>query len=283
MQLNQIESREAKPFLKWVGGKQQLLDQFEPLFPARFRSYHEPFLGGGAVYFHLWSSNRITKDAYLSDLNEELVETYLAIRNSVDDVIAILLKHEANHGYDYYYHIRAADRGSHRLTGIEKAARLIYLNRTCYNGLYRVNRKGQFNVPIGSYKAPKIVFENTLRSASRALQVADLSIRSFESVLDCAQPGDFIYFDPPYVPISQTASFTSYTLDSFSDNDQHQLADVFSELSSKGCYCMLSNSYSSLILDLYKNFRIETVRAIRAVNSNGSARGAINEVVVLSY
>ncbi|HHY58388.1 MAG TPA: DNA adenine methylase [Chloroflexi bacterium] len=283
MQLIQIESRSAKPFLKWVGGKQQLLDQFALLFPAHFHSYHEPFLGGGAVYFHLWSSNQITGAAYLSDLNEELVDTYLAVRNRVDDVIAILRKHEANHSHDYYYHVRAADRKMHQLTQVEKAARLIYLNRTCYNGLYRVNRKGQFNVPIGSYQAPKIVFEDTLRAASRALQPANLHIRKFESVLDYAQAGDFIYFDPPYVPISKTASFTSYTLDSFSDENQHQLAEVFGELSRRGCYCMLSNSYSPLTLNLYRDYRIETVRAIRAVNSNGGARGAINEVVVLNY
>lgn len=277
------EVRTAKPFLKWVGGKQQLIEQFQPLFPVSVRRYHEPFLGGGAVYFHLWDTGRILESAWLADTNAELVGAYLAVRDQVDEVLLALTQHEARHCRSYYYEIRALDRQSNDLTNIDRAARMIYLNRTCYNGLYRVNRQGHFNVPMGSYKDPKIVFEETLRAASAALKTAQLRVGSFETVLEYAQPGDFVYFDPPYDPVSKTASFTSYTNSSFGDQEQRRLADIFIELARRGCYCMLSNSHTEFILGLYGDFRIELVRATRAVNSNGHARGAINEVVVLNY
>ena len=272
----------AKPFLKWAGGKQQLLDQFEPFFPNEIHRYFEPFLGGGAVYFRLWNTGRLAGTACLADTNAEVINAYRAVRDNVDELIGLLTCHERQHSREYYYRIRALDRSHTAQTQVEQAARTIYLNRTCYNGLYRVNRSGHFNVPMGSYREPKIVHEETLRAASRALQNAHLAVRNFEAILDHAQPGDFIYFDPPYDPVSKTASFTSYTSGSFGDEDQRRLAQVFAALSARGCYCMLSNSYTPFILNLYQDFKVETVQAIRAINSNGSARGQIAEVVVLN-
>jgi DNA adenine methylase len=279
---------EAKPFLKWAGGKQQLLAQFESLFPSAnsdraFGRYFEPFVGGGAVFFYLWSRNRLPRYVFLFDNNEELINTYLVIRENVEELVRLLATHQRRHSREYYYKIRKQDRQDVALSDIERAARTIYLNRTCYNGLYRVNRKGQFNVPIGSYENPKVLYEETLRSASLALQSVSIAATDFETVLDYAQAGDFFYFDPPYDPVSKTASFTGYTAGDFGDEDQRRLARVFRRLSERGCLCMLSNSYTPFILELYRDFRIETVQAIRAINSDANRRGNIKEVVVLNY
>lgn len=274
----------AKSFLKWAGGKQQLLGNFERYFPRTFCNYYEPFLGSGAVYFHLWNNKSISDKAYLFDNNAELINTYRVVRDNVDKLIEILANHERLHSRKYYYKIRALDRNYiANLSDVEKAARTIYLNRTCYNGLYRVNSKGQFNVPIGSYKNPKVLHESTLRAAFAALQGVYLETRDYQTILDLAERGDFIYLDPPYNPISKTASFTSYTANGFREKDQRKLADVFTKLSEKGCLCMLSNSFTPFMLDLYRGFRIETVLAIRAINSDANGRGAINEIVVLNY
>lgn len=278
-----ILSVEAKPFLKWAGGKQQLLTQFEAYLPDSIERYFEPFVGGGAVFFSLWSRGKIPNEAFLFDTNEELINTYLAIRDNVDELIRLLAIHKRRHSRDYYYKIRALDRQDVDLSDIERAARTIYLNRTCYNGLYRVNRKGQFNVPIGSYKNPKVLYDKTLRAANIALQRVNIRVGDFEEVLEYAQTGDFFYFDPPYDPVSKTASFTSYTAGDFGDDDQRRLADVFQQLSERGCLCMLSNSYTPFVLELYQDFRIETVQAIRAINSDANGRGNIKEVVVLNY
>jgi DNA adenine methylase len=275
--------RTAKPFLKWAGGKQQLLAQMAPLLPADFRRYHEPFLGSGALYFHLWNAGRITAPASLTDNNAELIATYAAVRDDVDGLIDRLQEHAASHGREHYYAVRAQDRGPQPLTPMEQAARLIYLNRTCYNGLYRVNRDGFFNTPLGSYTAPRIVQAATLRAASAALMDAELRVAAFDAILDRAQPGDFVYCDPPYDPVSRTASFTSYTRHSFGEPEQRRLAAVFTELARRGCSCMLSNSYTPLILDLYRGFDIKIVQATRAINSKGDARGVVREVVVCNY
>jgi DNA adenine methylase len=275
--------RDAKPFMKWVGGKQQLLRQFEALLPPTFRRYCEPFVGGGAVFFHLWNSGRLPLRKFLFDNNAELVNTYLVIRDKIDDLIEALSIHKERHSKKYYYKIRQLDREARALSDIERAARTIYLNRTCYNGLYRVNSKGQFNVPMGSYINPQVLNEDVLRTASECLREVSVELRDFRSVLDFAEPKDFFYLDPPYDPLSKTASFTSYTADSFDEKDQRELARVVSELSDRGAFVMLSNSDTPLIRELYGNFRIETVRARRAVNSNANGRGSIQEVVVLNY
>jgi len=279
----------SKPFLKWVGGKSQLLDQFEPYFAIAFeggniKRYIEPFVGGGAVFFHLSNKDRLPDNSFLYDNNEELINTYQTVRDHLNELLTALSIHQKNHDREYYYQIRSQDRDPNlTLSNIERAARTIYLNRTCYNGLYRVNRKGQFNVPMGSYKNPKILHEDILLSASTALQNSVVEPRDFQFVLDIAKPNDFIYFDPPYDPLSKTSSFTSYTAGNFHDVDQQRLSEVYSTLSDRGCLCMLSNSYTPFILDLYKEFRIETVRAVRAVNSDPNGRGAIDEVLVLNY
>jgi DNA adenine methylase len=278
-----LARREARPFLKWVGGKQQLLDRFEVLFPPGFRRYGEPFVGSGAVFFHLWNTGRSPGQVFLFDNNEELINAYRVVRDTPEALIERLAVYKQRHSQSFYYEIRALDRQTDGLNPVERAARTIYLNKTCYNGLYRVNRAGQFNAPIGSYKNPSIFSPEALRRASQALQGTSIEVRDFRQLAAWAQPRDFVYFDPPYHPVSKTASFTGYTAGSFRDQDQRDLAAVFTQLAEQGCYCMLSNSYTPLILELYRQFRIEVVSARRAVNSDANGRGAVKEVVVLNY
>jgi DNA adenine methylase len=279
----EIVPKDAKPFLKWVGGKNQLLTQFEAYLPSNFKRYFEPFVGGGAVFFRLWNSRKLPAQVFLFDNNEELINTYLVIRDKLDALIELLRIHKKKHCKDYYYRIRGLDRQGIKLTDVERAARTIYLNKTCYNGLYRVNNKGQFNVPMGSYKNPQILYEDVLENAGVALQNVSIEVKDFREIVDIAQPRDFFYFDPPYDPVSRTASFTSYTAGNFGDEDQRDLAMVYTQLTQKGCLGMLSNSYTPFILDLYQKFRVEIVYAKRAVNSDANRRGAIKEVVVLNY
>ncbi len=278
------ERATARPFLKWAGGKQQLLSQLEPLFPQKFTRYIEPFVGGGAVFFHLWNRARLPEEVYLFDSNEELINTYRVVRDQVDELIELLTAHRQNHSREYYYSIRNLDRQpTNRLSAPERAARTIYLNKTCFNGLYRVNSKGQFNVPMGRYKNPAILNAELLRAASRALYNIHLEVLDFRRLPGISRPGDFFYVDPPYAPISKSANFTSYTRGSFDDADQRELAHVFRELTDNGCYCMLSNSYTPFILELYRGFRIEVVQANRAINANANRRGRVKEVVVVNY
>ncbi len=275
----------AGPFLKWAGGKSQLLAQYEPFFPTEpMRGYFEPFVGSGAVFFHL-RGRSLFSSYHLSETNEELLNCYRAVRDHVEDLIALLRQHQMQHGREYYYAIRNQDRYPAwiRTSLVERAARLIYLNKTCYNGLWRVNRQGHFNVPMGSYRKPEIVNEARLRAASRALQDVHLGVENFEQVIRRAGRGDFVYFDPPYIPLSATANFTSYTQDEFGEYEHRKLALVFAELDRKDCRVMLSNSDTLLTRELYRGFRIETVSARRAINSASARRGAISEIVVLNY
>jgi DNA adenine methylase len=273
----------ARPFLKWVGGKQQLLPQFEPLFPAKFNRYFEPFVGGGAVFFHLWNTRRLPSNIFLFDNNPELINAYVVARDKVEELIGALKHHQRLHSKSHYYEVRNLDRENGDLSDVERAARTVYLNRTCYNGLFRVNSKGQFNVPIGSYASPQILLEPVVRAASAALQNVALEVKDFRSVGTLPQRGDFFYFDPPYDPLTKTASFTSYTSEDFSENDQRVLASVVAALSEGGAYIMLSNSKTPLVLELYKDFKIKIVQARRAVNSDAAGRGSIEEVVVMNY
>lgn len=268
----------AGPFLKWAGGKSQLLATYDNYFPPSFRNYFEPFTGGGAVYFHLRSS-RPAFNAVLSDLNEELINCYSMIKDEIDELIDHLKQHENTS--EYFYRTRALDTSS--LSQAERAARLIYLNKTCFNGLYRVNSKGQFNVPFGSYKNPRLCDERNLRACSAALQDVELVHAAFTSVLERAKKGDFVYFDPPYHPVSTTASFTSYTKNSFSAEDQEKLAQVARKLAQRGCRFMLSNSDTPLIRALYEDFQIQTVYALRAINCKAEGRGPVAEVLVTNY
>lgn len=267
--------KEARPFLKWAGGKSQLLEQFRPLFPKFSGTFHEPFLGGGAVFFELQPYK-----AVLTDLNEDLINTYVVVRDQTDELLQLLQEHKDKNDKTYYYEIRALR--SEQLTEVQRAARLIYLNKTCFNGLYRVNKKGEFNVPFGNYKNPKILDEYNLRVVSKALQGVQVSVAGFETVLNRARPGDFIYFDPPYHPINGTSKFTDYTSTAFGIEEQIKLAEVFGQLARKGIKAMLSNSDTPFIRELYSDFPQVTVQARRAINSKSNGRGPINEVVIFT-
>jgi DNA adenine methylase len=276
---------QTQPFLKWAGGKSQLLYQYEPYFPKdHMRGYYEPFVGSGAVFFHL-RGRELFETYYLSEINVELLNCYRIVRDRVEDLIKLLAEHKTRHNHEYYYFVRNRDRDSmwSHASPVERAARMIYLNKTCYNGLWRVNQQGHFNVPMGRYKNPDIVNEDRLRAASRALQGVELAAEDFELVIRRASHGDFVYFDPPYFPLSETSNFTSYARDDFGEYEQRKLALVFSEMDRRGCRVMLSNSDTPFVRELYQNYRIETVTARRVINSAKSKRGAISEVVVLNY
>lgn len=285
--LFQIQTKRIfpKPFLKWAGGKSQLIDQLTDLFPKGFSRYCEPFAGSAAVYWHIFSLREKGKlnftSARITDSNAELINTYRVVRDDVKALIELLLAHRKNHNKEYYYQIRSLRPV--RLTDIERAARFIYLNKTCFNGLYRVNRSGQFNVPMGSYKDPAIFDVDELVTASQALQEVELATCDFQDTLNWAQAGDFIYFDPPYAPVSKTSSFTSYTEKSFGEREQIELATLFRQLDSRSCKVMLSNSWVKPVLDLYKDFTCIEVKASRAINSNPEKRGKISELVVINY
>ncbi|MEP0764282.1 MAG: DNA adenine methylase, partial [Chloroflexota bacterium] len=263
-------SHVAAPFLKWAGGKGQLLAQYDAFFPTEpMRGYFEPFVGSGAVFFHLQARGLIER-AHLSEVNAELITCYLAVRDAVDDLIAALRDHAREHaerGAAHYYAVRAWDRapGWAGVPLVQRAARMIYLNKTCYNGLWRVNSRGHFNVPMGRYRRPDILNEGRLRAASRALREAEIRVAGFEGVLERAGAGDFVYCDPPYVPLSATANFTSYSAASFGEDEQRRLAEVFAALDRQGCRVMLSNSDTPLVRQLYRAFRIETVSARRNI------------------
>lgn len=264
----------AGPFLKWAGGKSQLLQQYSPLLPTTWRTYFEPFLGGGAVFFHLQP-----RAAVLSDVNEELINAYTVVRDKVDELIAALKVHRNERAY--YYSVRAWRPET--LGPVERAARLIFLNRTCFNGLYRVNKKGEFNVPFGRYLNPTICDVTGLRAASLALRGTEISAGDFEETLERAQGGDFLYLDPPYSPLSVTSSFTAYAEEGFGEEEQRRLASVYKRMDRRGAMLMLSNSASDLVRRLYTGFRVVEVTAKRAINSKANGRGPIPEVVVLNY
>ena len=270
----------ATPFLKWAGGKSKHLRQLSQFFPPKFRHYIEPFLGGGAVYFHVLARFQ-PSTCCLSDLNPDLIQCYEIVRDQPEPLIDRLAAHKRNHSPDYYYRMRA--QRPEDLSPLEAAARFIYLNKTCFNGLYRVNQSGEFNVPIGEYKDPKICEPEKLLMASGALSHVELRVTDFAIALHDARPGDFIYLDPPYQPISTTAHFTQYTSHQFGRGDQIRLATAFEELERRGCYLMLTNSDSELTRTLYRRYRIEEIHANRSISSNAATRGAVKELVVLNY
>lgn len=268
-----------RPFLKWAGGKSKLIQQYIPYFPNKFETYHDPFLGGGAIFFYSYSFHSNTQP-FLTDINPELINAYCCVKDNVESVIHLLEEHQLRHNKDYYYDMRSRTLG----TPIERAARLIYLNKTCFNGLYRENSKGEFNVPIGTYKNPKICDSDLLRTVSAALKFAKIEVRPFEAILDYAKTEqDFVYFDPPYYPLSPTSNFTAYSRYSFNESDQIILRDTFAELAVRGVKVMLSNSDCPFIREIYQDFKIHEISASRAINSNANKRGKIGEVLVTSY
>jgi DNA adenine methylase len=271
----------VKPFLKWVGGKRQLVPDIKAKYlPLVYETYYEPFVGAGALFLDLCPSS-----AVINDTNLELINCYLTIRNSVEELIVSLRSHHNEKAY--YYQIREWDRQPDygQRSAIDRAARIIFLNKTCYNGLFRVNGKGQFNAPFGRYKSPKILDEAVLRAVSNYLNKSQVKILNldFQEVVQLATKGDFIYFDPPYDPVSSTASFTSYGAKGFNQAEQIRLQETFTHLTERGCQVLLSNSHTPFILDLYQNYRIEKIAASRAINSNALKRGKIDEVLVMNY
>lgn len=271
------------PILKWVGGKRQLLHEIIPLIPEEVSIYVEPFVGGGAVVFEYQP-----KTAIINDLNEELINVYKVIKESPEKLIEILTVHQENNSKDYFYEIRALDRVedfSERLSNIERAARTIYLNKTCYNGLYRVNSKGQFNTPFGRYKNPKIVDETVIYAMSSYFNNNDIKIMNadYKEALKNLDNKSFVYFDPPYLPISASSSFTSYTENGFSLEQHVELKKQCDKLHEQGIKFLLSNSDHPFIKELYKDYHVKIIKAKRAINSKANKRGEINEVLVYNY
>ena len=267
------------PFVKWAGGKRQLLPELIKRVP-KFTTYCEPFVGGGALFFYLQP-----KKAIINDFNKDLINTYITIQNDVESLIQHLSTYKNDS--ESYYKIRELDRTPlfHRMSATEKASRLIYLNKTCYNGLFRVNSMGEFNSPFGSYKSPNIVNEPTLRAIHNYFQNADLTFLSgdFEAAVKGLKKGTFVYFDPPYDPVSASSNFTGYTNLGFGKQEQRRLKEVCDELNAKGIKFLLSNSATDFILDLYKEYNIEKISAKRVINSNANNRGNVDEVLIRNY
>ena len=272
------ENTQTYPLVKWVGGKRQLMFELLKNMPESYNRYFEPFIGGGALFFELQPEN-----GYISDMNAELINLYSVVRDNVYELIQDLNKHEITK--DYFLKIRNLDRTKkyNTLSNVEKAGRFIYLNRTCFNGMYRVNAQGQFNVPFGNYKNPRIVDADNLINCSKLLKNTEIKCADFSEVLNKVKKGDFVYFDPPYVPLSETSSFTSYTKDGFDIDMQFKLRDVCDELASMGVKFMLSNSDTKLVHELYSSYKINKVFASRAINANANGRGKITEVLVKNY
>ncbi|KQS36824.1 DNA adenine methylase [Pedobacter sp. Leaf194] len=272
----------VSPFIKWVGGKRQLIDKISPHLPKQLSAYTyiEPFIGGGAVLFHLQP-----KKAIINDFNAELINVYLTIRDDVEALIAHLKSHENTS--DYFYTIRSLDRleGFKQKGLIDRASRFIFLNKTCFNGLYRVNRAGEFNTPFGRYKNPNIVNEPTLRAVSRYLNESEVSIFNgdYAQVLDLADRKSFVYLDPPYHPLSESSNFTGYIEGGWNESHQIRLKEACDDLTDRGIKFLLSNSSAPFILDLYQNYSTTLVKANRAINSNGAGRGKVDEVLIRNY
>jgi DNA adenine methylase len=272
--VEEIKEKYVKPFVKWAGGKRQTIQEIKKRMPEKYNRYLEPFLGGGAVFFSL-----NFKSAVIGDINEELINTYNIIKNNIKDLIDSLKKHY--YDKEYYYEIRALN--PQKLDEIERAGRFIFLNRTCFNGLYRVNKKGLFNVPFGRYKSPLICDEKNLKLVSKKLKSVEIKCGDYKEIVSCAQKNDFIYFDPPYMPLTETSNFVNYNKNGFSKTDQIELRDLFAALSNKGVFCLLSNSYTEEIINLYSEFNIDTIKAYRNINSRVEGRGKIKEVVIKNY
>lgn len=282
MQRQTLSKLVAAPFVKWAGGKTQLLSKLDVHVP-KFTNYFEPFLGGGALYFHL-ASSKLHFGALLSDANSELVNAYNTVKNNADGLITLLERHERSYRKDpaeYYYRLRS----DHPENNLKAAARFIALNKTCYNGLYRVNRKGTFNVPIGRYNNPTICDKDQLRSASMILNQSDVKIIAcdYKQALGKAREGDFVYLDPPFDPLNSTAHFVAYTRNGFSESDQIDLAHEFRELDRKGCKVLLSNSETKLTRELYSGFKQTRVRVLRAISCKSSARSGHCELLISNY
>lgn len=282
MRKNNKKNVILSPVVKWVGGKRQLLDDIIPLLPDHFSTYVEPFVGGGALLFEIQP-----KKAIVNDLNHELINLYKVIKDNPNELLLLLEEHELNNSEEYFYQIRALDRSKSYddMSDVEKAARIIYLNKTCYNGLFRVNQSGQFNSPYGKYKNPNIVNKPVVLAMANYFQNNNITLLNgdYKMALKKLRKGAFVYFDPPYMPISSSSSFTGYTENGFDKKQQIELKEECDKLNSRGIKFLLSNSDHPFIRELYKDYEIITVRAKRSINSNSNKRGEINEVLVRNY
>jgi DNA adenine methylase len=273
------------PFLKWAGGKRQSLPLILAHLPSRFNRYFEPMVGAGALYFALKGLGLARGSSLIGDINPELINVYQVIKKKLEYLIPLLDQHQRKHSSRYFYKLRSADRdpGFWSWSSVERAARFIYLNKTCFNGLYRVNSRGEFNVPYGDYKRPSIFNERNLRLCHAALGDTQIEVGGFEALASCAQRDDLVYFDPPYEPLSRSSNFTSYAKEGFNSNDQIRLAEVFIELDRLGVKVLASNSSAALIYELYRGFNIQEVSVGRAINSKGSKRGKVKELLISNY
>jgi DNA adenine methylase len=283
-QYSQLFATNPKPFVKWAGGKRQLIESLQKHIPKKFNTYFEPFVGGGAVLFHLLDQNPDLR-CTISDLNSDLILSYITIRDKVDQLVDSLEKHSNRYFADqreYYYSVRESAPKSQ----IEKVSRLLFLNKTCFNGLYRVNSKGQFNVPLGKYTNPSIVNKENLLAVSKILQSKSIAIRcqDFEAILDDAKKDDFVYFDPPYQPVSKTANFTSYTKCEFTYDDLQRLARLCQRLDKKECKVLLSNSNTKEVKRLFSSkWKVAEISANRAINSDSKKRTGHTELLIKNY
>lgn len=275
-------SIKLKPVTKWVGGKRKLLPELHQLKPDTYNNYYEPFFGGGAFLFDL-----MPKNAVINDQNSELINVYRIIKESPKELIELLTQHKENNSKEYYLDLRAADRDGRidAMNDVEKAARIMYMLKVDFNGLYRVNSKGQFNVPYGRYKNPSIVDAENIMNVSSYFNSNNITILEgdFATAVESAQNNDLVYFDPPYIPLNVTSNFTAYTADGFDDKDQIRLRDIFFDLANKGVNVMLSNSDTELTRELYKDAVIHEVMVGRAINSDATKRGKISELIITSY
>jgi len=278
---NNLNSSEPRPFLQWVGGKRSMIQQYSRFFPTNYNAYYEPFVGGGAIFFSLLPSK-----ATLADNNPELIKTYEAIRDSPEEVIFLLKELKRKHSKELYMAIRELDRKYNLfsdLRSVEIAARMIYLNQTCFNAIYRVNKKGQFNVPIGSSLNRLICDKNTIMNVSKVLKKTTIICADFEEALSDYTENDFVYLDPPYAPISKYSDFTRYTKEKFYQNDQLRLKNMFDKLTKAGCKVMLSNSDCEYIRDLYKDYNLISVSSSRKLNCKKDRRGQVSELLILNF
>lgn len=274
----------AKPFLKWVGGKKQIISQIKQYIPENYYRYFEPFVGGGALFFDLEP-----KKAYLNDINKILISSYKNIKNHPYEIIKKLedlqkkyFEKNNEERKAYFYEIRDAFNNT-EYDSFLKTSYMIFLNKTCYNGMYRENLKGKFNVPFGRYKNPKILDKENILAVSKLLTNTIITSCSFEKAVENAKKGDFIYFDPPYHPLSITSNFTSYSNGGFTEEDQIKLRDIFKDLDKRGCFVMLSNSDTKFIKDLYKGYTQKKIAAGRSINCKATGRGKINELLIMNY
>jgi DNA adenine methylase len=275
-----VTNNNIAPFLKWVGGKRQIIETIQMYLPKKFTAYYEPFIGGGALLFHLQPSK-----AVINDFNEELINVYRVIKTNPGELVQDLKKHTNTAGY--FYKIRSVDRDKafEKFTAVQRASRIIYLNKTCFNGLYRVNSLGYFNTPFGKYKNPNIVNEQTIQAVSNYLNSNKIEIvcGDYAAMLQRAPANSFVYLDPPYQPVSASSSFTGYVKGGWNSNDQERLKNTCDRLDAKGVKFLLSNAGVDFIKDLYKEYHVSSIRANRSINAVGSKRGAVEELLIRNY